>query len=117
MVKKIIKGPYTLFETDCAKCGCRFEYDLDVVNVVGGKCFVSCPHCTFNTEHYGSMEGKNRKEVEPKLPEPTIGGYCRDCHADVPERFEIELPYIDFSGGGLEKRLVCKRCYLRRKDK
>lgn len=116
MVKKIVKGPYSLFETDCAKCGCRFEYDLDVVNVIDGKCFVSCPSCTFNTEHYGSMEGKNRLEVVPVEPEAQSSGYCYDCHEIVLERFAFDIPYISFNGGGTETHLFCRRCYNRRKE-
>ena len=106
MVKKIIKGPYSLFETDCAKCGCRFEYDLDVVNVIDGKCFVGCPKCTFNTEHYGSMEGKNRKEVEPDELPSIRSGYCHICGQFVEDLLPFER----------EKCLICKTCKMELMD-
>lgn len=49
-MKKIIKGAYRKFVTDCQICGCRFEYDID--DVSASEFDVVCPDCGFCTPHY-----------------------------------------------------------------
>lgn len=52
-MKKIIKGAFTKFVTDCQKCGCQFEYELrDVLcSNVTLKLTIPCPDCGFYTPH------------------------------------------------------------------
>lgn len=91
-MKKIIKGAFQKFVTDCQRCGCQFEYGLEDVlfdrNTGDGELDIFCPDCGFYTPHH-SDEGipSSRKKVEPEKPEEMGEGRCAVCRNKHPKLF------------------------------
>lgn len=98
-MRKIIKGAFTKFETECQKCGCKFEYEFDDIlcDWSTHDLDVICPDCGFYTPHcYEDGLPSSRKEVEPDKPEEMGEGWCDEIK-DILRRIEgqMECGYID----------------------
>ena len=83
-MKKIIKGAFTRFRTDCQKCGCEFEYELEDV-VTGLE--VKCPDCGFHTPHHSDDGLASSRKLEDDFPNCQLSGCeaaSKDCHKTCP---------------------------------
>lgn len=109
-MKKIIKGAFQRFTTECFGCGCGFEYDReDVVVDSDGNPEVACPECGYRITHYFSngIEG-TRKEVksDEEVDNDWVGeGTCyRCCDFEVKKLYPYKHPHEN------RTYLVCKSC-------
>ncbi len=105
-MKKIIKGAFTRFGTNCQKCGCVFEYGLeDVMEMIDDSFAVVCPSCQAATQHYGCdghfREGHEEKKVEDvaEITEEDVLKYFNDFVATFREYLMIHA--IPICGEGV----------------
>ena len=66
-MKRILKGPYTKFVSECLRCGCEFEYDFEDIftHPMDASLEVVCPSCCYVTRH-DYFEGRYRKDLDAK---------------------------------------------------
>lgn len=116
-MKKIIKGAFTKFQTDCERCGCEFEYEpgdiyehIDIFsNDASKEICVKCPSCGFHTAH-DAENGlpSSREPVEDLEPKTKGEGWCAGCYGRYPKLFLFKHP----DGNGY---WVCEDCYKKGK--
>ena len=85
-MKKIIKGAFQRFLTDCEKCGCSFEYELtDLARDRHDNPAVECPRCGYFTPHYGENGlPSSREEIAAKNENRCVG-----CGLVIPEGRQV----------------------------